>query len=412
MKYGVLYNAFNLNLGDDIQAYAASRFLPAVDYLIDRETINTFKSKDNEPVAVIMNAWYMWEKWHWPPSKCIIPHMVSIHYADHNLANQWEGSPLQYEALEGLGGDYFRTYQPIGCRDYFTMEQLQKRGIEAYFSGCVTLTLPQMPKKQLEKEYICVVDCDVRVSQKIQEDLQDSGIEIKYVTHKRKERDPDRSWEERKKDVEELLTLYRNAKCVIANRLHCVLPCLAQGTPVLLVKVKTDDIRFSPYYDFLHWTTVKDFLKGNYDFNFLNPPENKPDYKEVREKLIESCTDFVNRMEKITGSTEELNRFTYTDAEIHEWQYKLMDLTLHKWLYMMRERDAERKETQIQNKNKQTALKKELKDVEKELADAKKQMKKDDEQRIRLEKENKNLQTIVNSKTVRWARKIRKLIKG
>ena len=102
---------------------------------------------------------------------------------------------------------------------------------------------------------------------------------------------------------------------------------------------------------------------------------------------------------------EELNKFTYTDAEIHEWQFKLMDLTLHKWLYMMRERDEERKETQIQNKNKQNSLKKELKDI-------KKQLKEMTEQKISLEKENEKLQAIVNSKTVRWARKIRKIIKG
>ena len=397
MRYGVLYHANNLNIGDDIQAYAAARLLPTVDYLIDRETMSTFRSKDDEPVAVIMNAWYMWEKWHWPPSRCIVPHMVSIHYTDHELANNWEGSPLSYEALEGIGGDYLRAYQPIGCRDYFTMGQLQKRGIEAYFSGCVTLTLPKMPKKKVDKEYICVVDRDDRVYQKIQDMMQDSGIEVKLVTHMRKQRDPERSWEDRKRDVEELLTLYRNAKCVVANRLHCALPCLAQETPVLLVKAKTDDIRYSPYYDYLHWATVKDFLAGNYDYDLLDPPENKPAYKQVREALIVSCTGFVKRMEEGTYPTEN-SKFTYTDAEIREWQYELMDMTLHRWLDMMRDRNEERKTKQAQHKNEQDALKKEMKDLKKQIS--------------KLEKENERLRAIVDSKTVRWARKIRKIIKG
>ena len=64
MKYGVLFNKNNVNLGDDIQAYATARFYPSLDYFVDREHIHQFQSENNEPVAVIMNAWYMWEKWH------------------------------------------------------------------------------------------------------------------------------------------------------------------------------------------------------------------------------------------------------------------------------------------------------------------------------------------------------------
>ena len=61
MKYGVLFNKGNVNLGDDIQAYATARFYPSLDYFVDREHIHEFRSENNEPVAVIMNAWYMWK---------------------------------------------------------------------------------------------------------------------------------------------------------------------------------------------------------------------------------------------------------------------------------------------------------------------------------------------------------------
>ena len=101
MKYGVLYNKYNINIGDDIQAYATARFLPRVDYFIDREHIDEFKTEDGEPVAVIMNAWYMWAKWNWPPSKYILPNMIGFHYADHQLAHQ-PGSPIKFEFLEGI----------------------------------------------------------------------------------------------------------------------------------------------------------------------------------------------------------------------------------------------------------------------------------------------------------------------
>ena len=98
MKYGILLNKNNLNIGDDIQAYATAQFYPKVDYFIDRENMLNFKTDDDKPVAVIMNAWYMWKKWNWPPSKYIYPLFVGFHYADHQLAKQ-PGSPLKYEFL-------------------------------------------------------------------------------------------------------------------------------------------------------------------------------------------------------------------------------------------------------------------------------------------------------------------------
>ena len=357
MKYGVLFNKNNVNLGDDIQAYATARFYPSLDYFVDREHIHQFQSENNEPVAVIMNAWYMWEKWHWPPARCIVPHMVGIHYADHELSLQ-PGSPLKYEALEGLGGDYLKAYAPIGCRDYYTMGQMKDLGIDCYFSGCITLTLPQMPIIKPQKEYICIVDVDAKVRDKLVEILKDSGYELKIMTHTG-ERDENRTWEQRKEKVEELLTTYRNAKCVITKKLHCSLPCLSQETPVVLIKQMDDDIRFSPYYEFLHYIKTDDFLAGNYDYDFTNPKPNKPDYKPVREALIKSCEDFVARMETETRSTEELDRFTATDEEVYHWRYDLMDRTLHMWLEKTRQEHKELKKAKNERarlKNKISAL--------------------------------------------------------
>jgi hypothetical protein len=79
MKYGVIYHKQTGNIGDDIQAYAASRLLPRVDYMLDREHLDTFQSKEDEPVAAIMSAWYTWAKWNWPPSASIYPKFVGFH---------------------------------------------------------------------------------------------------------------------------------------------------------------------------------------------------------------------------------------------------------------------------------------------------------------------------------------------
>lgn len=330
MKFGILYNKSNMNIGDDIQAYATARFLPGIDYYIDRENIDSFTPENDEPVAVIMNAWYMWRKWNWPPSKFIHPLMVGFHYADHQLANQWYGSPLKYQFLEGIGGDYLNAYGPVGCRDKFTLKKLKEIGVDAYFSGCITLTIPKMPEREDKGKYICVVDVVKKAREKFREDYGDK-IEIREISHLR-ERDETISWEERKKSVEELLTVYQNARCVVTRRLHCALPCLAMGVPVLLVRGDEDDTRFDPYYDLLHRATVDDFMEDNFEYDFLNPPENSGGYKEYADSLTKTVTEFVAAAKDDNRSADELCKTTYTEQDVINWRHDVMKNALEIWL--------------------------------------------------------------------------------
>ena len=57
-KYALLkYNTDNI--GDEIQSLAAKRFLPQVDYYLDRDNLNSFVPvSDNEDIKLIMNGWY------------------------------------------------------------------------------------------------------------------------------------------------------------------------------------------------------------------------------------------------------------------------------------------------------------------------------------------------------------------
>ncbi len=334
MKYGVLYNKTNVNIGDDIQAYATARFLPRVDYFVDRERIDQFVSDNNEPVAMIMNAWYMWAKWHWPPVNCIVPKFVGFHYADHQLSRQ-PGSPFKYEFLNGLGGDYLKAHGPIGCRDMYTLGQLQELGIDSYFSGCITMTLPQMPETPDKGTYICIVDLEKEVVDKIKEILKDEDIEVRVMTHTR-ERDPDMPWEKRKEIVEGLLTTYQNARCVVTKKLHCSLPCLALGTPVFLIKEMLDDIRFTPYFDYLHYATRSDFLADKFDYDFMNPLPNKEDFRQARDGLIAAVEEFVAEMEQETRTTEELTKTTYTPEEVIRWRHDVMQAGMDEWLLKYR----------------------------------------------------------------------------
>ena len=171
MKYGLLVNENNQNIGDDIQSYAEAQFLPHVDVMVDREKLDIFKyGKGTEPVALIMGAWFMWKKWHWPPSNQLVPLVVGYHHFNREK-NIFKSSsyavPLTEEIYSGIGGQWFKDYGPIGCRDLYTKEVFDRAGIPSYFSGCVTLTLPKQKKTEDAGEYVVFVDLNKNVEKKI-----------------------------------------------------------------------------------------------------------------------------------------------------------------------------------------------------------------------------------------------------
>ena len=207
---------------------------------------------------------------------------------------------------------------------------MQALGIESYFSGCITMTIPKMPETPEKVSYISLVDLEEKVANKMKKLLAEKNMDVRVITHNR-ERNSEMSWEDREKQVTDLLTLYQNARCVVTKRLHCALPCLALETPVFMIKEMEDDIRFDPYYDFLHRTTVTKFMKDEYSYDFMNPPANKDDYKKYREELITHITEFVDRMKQETRGVDDLVKTTYTPDEVLVWRHDVMKESMNLW---------------------------------------------------------------------------------
>ena len=228
-KYGLLYYKDTDNIGDDIQSYAASRFLPHIDYFIDRENILGFIPNDNENVKVIMNAWYIHDKYKFGISPFITPLLISMHLKKFPYE---DGLKIESTYLNSSILNTFKKYGPVGARDHNTCEMLNELGIENYFSGCMTLTLEKFEDIKKE-EYICAVNISneeleilkSKTNKKIIEINQD--IEMGSLSVK--------TWEERKQNVVKLLKLYQGAKFVVTTKLHCALPCLALETDVLVL---------------------------------------------------------------------------------------------------------------------------------------------------------------------------------
>jgi len=222
-KTGVVYFSDSQNIGDDIQTYAAAQ-LVSEPYFLEREELNRY---DSDKIPAILSGWFMHNPQNFPPSKKIKPLFISFH-GKESIVNK-----EHY--------DYFKKHEPIGCRDYTTLKLFQSIGIKAYFSGCLTLTLTA-PEKQIKRgEEILVVDLlrknyTTNYRKTIRESIipKEWRSKVSYFSHFIDDL-PSMSLTERMKLVEEVLLRYAKAKFVVTSLIHCALPCIALGTPVLFI---------------------------------------------------------------------------------------------------------------------------------------------------------------------------------
>jgi len=321
MKYGLLtYNEGKkkINIGDYIQSLAAKQFLPKVDAFLNREKLAAYKGKK---IKLIMNGWFTHNIHDWVPSDDIIPLFVSFHM--NNTA-----APFM---LSEKGIAYLKKHQPIGCRDQFTVDTLKEKGIEAYFSGCLTLTLDSYKVPNEERgNAIYIVDplygytsynkvaynyktfirsiingsvFQLGKRKKHLEKMIDSEL-LKNAIYINQE-PPAHTYtdEEKFKMAEDLLHTYAKAKLVITSRIHCALPCLAMGTPVIFIngfESFVDSCRFEGILDLFNRIDI-DSKTGEWKANF--PLDGKIDkstyiknldkYHSLAEPMKETCKNFI-----------------------------------------------------------------------------------------------------------------------
>lgn len=228
-KYAVMW-ASTSNLGDDIQCIAAIEFLKLHsihEYIfIDREKLKYY---DGDPVHLIMNGWFIHDLDAFPPSNKITPIFISFHCANPKLIES--------------NIEYFKKYEPIGCRDITTVNLFEKNGIAAYFTGCLTLCFPKYNGMRTGK---LLVDVNNKVSYipNVNVDLSKMK-DFKVVTNQIPDINYKYDIEYRLKHTYKLLELFKTAEYVITPRLHCALPCRAFGTPVKFIHPRFDkDPRF------------------------------------------------------------------------------------------------------------------------------------------------------------------------
>ncbi len=332
MKYAIFehtqHNLGLINIGDHVQSCAAEQFLPMVDFYVERDALNR---PEYEKAKIIMNGWFTAEPENWPPNPNLIPLFVSFHL-------QPASAEIILSKKENV--DYLKKHGPIGCRDYKTLEILEKHGIESYFSFCLTTTLDEKYKSEEKTDEIYLVDPlygydrgilrrvnplkvikkfpvkkfyklkdyfkrnKAKVSEFVPENIIDKAIKISHFF------DSKLTNEEQYKTAKELLEKYAKAKLVITSRIHCALPCLALGTPVLFVMEGLTDenlhmSRFRGILDHMNILTTqpKEEFEAFFgksmnvfhpsEIDWDNPPQNPETFRAKANELKQRCRDFI-----------------------------------------------------------------------------------------------------------------------
>lgn len=230
------------NLGDHIQILAARRMMsragisPAIELDRDDEIHSAPQLKDRtQPLGMLINGWFKTNKTEWPPHELLHPLYMGFHVRLFQCPKL-----VSDEAIE-----HYKRFQPIGCRDNYTYSLLRKKGVDAFVSHCLTLSLPKRfsdPEKQTET---FVVSRDKRIAKHLPAALG----RMRYVCHYSGEHD----FEANMKSAAALLQRYQGrAKLIITTLLHCALPAMAMGIPVVMLyplnppqQHKSDRERFS-----------------------------------------------------------------------------------------------------------------------------------------------------------------------
>lgn len=212
MKIGALAWSGN-NIGDDIQTIAVMQHLPPVDIFVSRDQLHAY---DGDDLLLVMNGWFLSETRNWPPGPAIKPIFFGFH--------------VQEKAKPAIAkhADYLRKHQPIGCRDKGTVEFIRSLGVEAYLSLCTTLTFDAPEDRNPNSLYMV----EVSLGDFTPEARKRHGLSVKEASH----RFIDVPHDTRLAYAREVVRTYgRHAKMVVTSRIHCALPCLAMGIPVMFI---------------------------------------------------------------------------------------------------------------------------------------------------------------------------------
>jgi Polysaccharide pyruvyl transferase len=279
---------YTVNVGDNIQSIAVRSIFAQLD--LDDDCIVNINRDDlpnyaGPSASLVTNGVFL--EANFPLPQQITPLFVGLHVEEAIVRNQ---------------KSYFKQFEPIGCRDIATRDLLRAYGIEAFTSGCLTMTLPRrMPEPNRTKVFIVYGD-QGRPSEEflslIPDDLmanaefifQRMPVEVFPLTDKEVQQANNMAYG--------LLKRYRDeAALVITSLLHAASPCVAMGIPVILVRQDLNN-RFTALSKIIPIYTPTNYTSINWKPRPKNVETIKYHMVELVKCLIETGSSRDNKHAK------------------------------------------------------------------------------------------------------------------
>lgn len=277
------------NIGDVFQAIAVSDHLSSVDIVVDRE--NYTKYRDEGKLLLIANGWYMHNYGNFPPPVNIKPIYSSVHFSNTEI--------LKFRRNR----DHFRQFGPIGARDQKTLWMLRAANIPSYYSGCFTIGIKRRKPLETKNDLLIVDGIDhpltAKQVQRISSALKLPG---RRVSHDPPARElPFADYQTvAMSHANKLLRNYCSAKCVVTTKIHCALPCMAMGVPVILVHPNPKEERLAAVKEFMPIVGMKSI--GELSIEMAKMSDSKRIKK--KKKFIQI---FISESERYSGNPVALS---------------------------------------------------------------------------------------------------------
>ena len=311
METGILGFIGSKNIGDYVQTKAVIDLVRSKNIkILDRENLD--KYNDNV-IQTIINGWFMESPDNWPPSEKIKPLFISFHL----------NPSIKTELLKDESIKYFKSHEPVGCRDIYTRDILLEKGINAYYSSCITTTIDRNNylKSKTQAEGIIVIgafdrlkptldykssvklllsifkypfkkiDYTLKLS-KFNRHLKNQNFKIK--TYSQLNKRPIKSHNEGLNLASEMLEKIAESEVMITSRIHAALPALAMGLKVIFIDQGLDHInhkhRLSGLKNYFTCVNLKDFFMINLD----NIPVTDK-HKVYTQKIKDTINNFLTQ---------------------------------------------------------------------------------------------------------------------
>lgn len=312
MKLGlILHNygenvvkASGYNIGDPIQSIALQQLYHEMNVPNDdiiKINLNEIASYEGDYVLLPMLGIAIGSEFSpLPLSPKIIPLFISSHFI---------ASELSPEAV-----NYLKTYEPIGCRDEYSLNTMRKYGISAFLSGCITTIFNRRSKVNPENIYL--VDIPKSLDNYLPSNIKKHAIRKTHLLPLKNDVMTTDIAERLFMLSEERLNEYKqSAKLVISSRMHALVPCMAMGIPVIAAFENISN-RFSWLDKYIHLYTEDEFKSIDWNPLPIEYENTKIDLKNLFINSIKQAYHKYNQIYSISNFYENRKKALYGNRYI------------------------------------------------------------------------------------------------